>query len=184
MVLGKIPTRVRVWLLVVSGVALVALMLLHAATLDPAIDGSGYDIVDFELAGGSDQAVRILDAWGADGRAAARDAIAIDYGFLIAYGVFLTIGCGAVATAVDDPRWMVRTGWTATALVPVASLADAVENTALLRVLSGYEGGSTSSWAAAIARSGAVLKFAIVLVGILFIVAGLVRLAIRRWWSG
>jgi hypothetical protein len=149
--------------------------------LDPAIEGSGYSIVDFEMAGDSNRAMLILDAWGADGRSAASDALRIDFGFLVAYGIFLTLACSTLASQLDHwPwRWIEPVGWRLAALAPVASLFDAVENTALIRVLGDYESGSISGFATTTAEIAAAIKFSIAAFAAVYVVLGTAALGYR-----
>jgi hypothetical protein len=179
---NRIPWRIRLGLLLVSATASIGLVLAHGAVLDPVIEGTGYSIVDFELAGDSTRAMLILDAWGAEGRSAASDAIRIDFGFLVAYGIFLTLACSTLATLLDrwPSRWIEPVGWRLAALAPVASLLDAVENTALIRVLRDYGSGSISGFATTTAEVAAVIKFSIVAIVAVYLVLGTVAL-IYRW---
>ena len=61
----------------------------------------------------------------------------------------------------------------------VAGLLDAIENTALLRVLDGYEAGSISGVATKLAAGAAAVKFAIVIAAGLYVVSALLALGKR-----
>ena len=59
-------------------------------------DTGGPGIVPFEVSGGQDRADEILAEWGDDGQDAARESLWIDFGFLLAYGTFLTLALAAI----------------------------------------------------------------------------------------
>jgi len=60
-------------------------------------DAGGPGIVPFEVTGGQDRAEEIMAEWGEDGKEAARESLWIDFGFLIAYGTFVTLALRATA---------------------------------------------------------------------------------------
>lgn len=156
-------------LMVIAAVAGIILSLAMGNAMEPA-DATGYGIVGFELAGSVDQAELILDEWGEEGRAGAERAIWLDYGFIVAYTLLLTLAAAAVAQAAGEREWE-RTagyGWNVAWSVPVAGLLDAVENAALLHTLHAYPGGIrvAATTAADIAAS---IKFAIAIVAIVYI---------------
>lgn len=157
------------------------LLLQHEQAMEPANASGGPDIVAFELARTPEQAREILDEWGPEGRAGATRAIKIDYGFLIAYAVFLSVAVGSIATGVAERTrtWAKSLGWWLAGLALVAGVLDAIENTALLRVLDAYPSGGISSlatWTAAVAAS---VKFLIVTAAVVYLVIGSLSLLIR-----
>src|SRR5436190_16821640 len=134
----------------------------------------GASIFDFEFVRTTDRAHEILSGWGPDGRSAARTSLWIDYGYLIGYSLVLMLTCRALAARA---RRTGRDGWAAAGRVlAVAGLAagvfDAIENAALLRILSGH----TSQPYPAIASIAATAKFAMVACSLAYIVAGWVAL--------
>lgn len=57
------------------------------------MSGRGYGIVPFELAFTVERARTILEAWGEQGREAARTSLLIDFGFIPSYALlFSTVG--------------------------------------------------------------------------------------------
>ncbi len=180
-VFEAIPTWLRLLLLLGSAAASLWLIGTHRSALEPAVDDSDYGIVAFEFAGSPDEAEKILDDWNEDGREAARDAIRIDYGFLVAYTVLLALACGSLALILDGWAWgwFESLGWWLAGLMPLAGLLDAVENTALLRVLDGYESGSISGTATRLAAGAAAVKFAIAIAAGLYVLSALVALGKR-----
>jgi hypothetical protein len=162
----------------VTGVASAALFLVLVLVDRQIQDSGGPGIVPFELAGTSDRAGEILGEWDAAAEDAARLSLWLDFPYLIAYGAFFAL---AVAALRDAGR---RRGWTryarpgtAIALLPlVAAACDAVENVNLLLVL----GGHADSAAPAIATGFAIAKFVALGVAQLYLLAGLVALAVAR----
>jgi hypothetical protein len=159
----------RRWGLVVSGVAIVAL-LLAMAPAEEQMQETGPGIVAFELAGSQERADEILAEWGDAGRDAAREQLTIDFAFLIAYGTFLTL---AVAAVRDRSRRQGRRRLAAVGAVVVpfgaaAAAFDAVENACLLAVLG--ESGSAFPVLAAIF---AAIKFALLVAAIAYLVVGI-----------
>lgn len=159
----------RRWGLIVSGVALVAL-LLAMAPAEEQMQESGPGIVAFELAGSQDRADEILAEWGEDGQDAAREQLLIDFAFLVAYGTFLVLAVAAIRDRVGR-RGRPRLAAIGAVIVPFGALAaacDAVENGCLLAVLDGA--GPAFPLLAAIF---AAIKFALLAAAISYLVVGL-----------
>lgn len=120
----------------------------------------GPGIIAFELAGNATRAQRIMNAWGDDGRRAARRSLQLDFGYMTTYGVL-------TALLLDYARR--RFGHPAAVCLGVipAVTGDALEGVALLNVLA----GNNIEHNARRARSAAIVKF-IALVGALLYTAG------------
>lgn len=138
-------------------------------------DGVSYGIVDFELAG-RDDVQQVLDAWGEQGRDAARRQIVIDYPWLVAYATVLTLACLLLGGWLGG-RWD-SAGRAGAAAAVLAGACDAMENTALLVVL----GGGDTAWAQA-AKGFARTKFTLLFAVGLFLLAALGWAAVRLWRS-
>lgn len=167
-----VSPRIRVIAAVLAGIAFIGLGLAMNEAMEPAGE---YSIVDFEFAGTPERATKILDAWGEDGRDGARRSIWLDYGWLVAYSVLLTLACGGLALAASKRGVLrlSRIGWKLAAVVPIAGVLDAVENTAMLIVLNDYARDAIGSAAPFIAAAAAGVKFAIVVAALLYVgVAG------------
>jgi hypothetical protein len=165
----------RRWGLIVSGIALVALLLAMAPAEDQ-MQENGAGIVAFELAGSQERADEILDEWGSEGQDAAREQLLIDFAFLIAYGTFLVLAVAAVRDRLGD-RGRNRLAAIGTVVVPFGALAaacDAVENACLLAVLDG-----AGSAFPTLATIFAATKFALLAGAIAYLLAGL-ALSLRR----
>lgn len=130
---------------------------------------SPFGIVSLELAGSADAAQRIHAAWGEAGRRAAAFNIRIDFLYLLAYGIALSIGCAVAAT------WWGRRSTRMASLGPAMSLAmllaaacDAVENVAMLLGL----GDPGNGFWPILARACAMVKFALLPLGLLYVMTG------------
>jgi hypothetical protein len=168
-------------LMVLAAVAGIVLNLAMSNAMKPA-DERGYGIVEFELAGTVDQAELILDEWGEEGRSGAQRAILLDFGFIVAYTVLLTLAAAAVEQAAGKRGWerTARYGWSVARSIPVAGALDAVENAALLHTLNAYPGGIHVA-ATTIADIAASIKFAVVIIAIVYIVITAAALVWNRF---
>lgn len=165
----------RRWALIVSGVALVALLLAMSPAEDQ-MQETGPGMVAFELAGSQERADEILAEWGDVGQDAAREQLLIDFGFLIAYGTFLVLAVAAVRDRLGRRGWR-RLAGVGAIVVPfgaAAAACDAVENACLLAVL-----GEAGSAFPTLATIFAAIKFALLAAAIVYLVFGL-ALSLRR----
>jgi len=128
----------RRWGLIVSGIAMV-LVLWAMSPLEDRMQAQGPGMVTFELTGGQERAEEILAEWGDDGRDAARDQLWIDYGLMLAYGIFLGLAAAAVRDLCRDRglHRLAAIGVVATWLGPLAAGFDAIENSCLLLTVGG-----------------------------------------------
>ena len=130
-------------------------------------------IVSLELAGKTARVREILEAWGQEGRALARKHILLDYLYLVCYSITIALGCALVAQKLAPQSGSMATvGGILVWAQFGAAVLDAVENYAMLRVLDSPQG---AFWPA-VARGCAAPKFAIVVLGLLYVVLGFL------WW--
>jgi hypothetical protein len=121
----------------------------------------GPGIIPFELAGSSERAERILLTWGAPGQSAARRSLVLDYPYLTTYAPLQALLCTEAGETLRQ-RGRRRAASAAPALAWAqlgAGAFDAIENTALLAILAGHDGGLP-----ALARRCALAKFALLAV--------------------
>jgi hypothetical protein len=125
--------------LIAAGIATVVLLLAMAPADQRMRDTGGPGIVPFELAGGQDRADEILGEWGEDGQDAARESLWIDFGFLLAYGTFLTLALAAVRDLARRRGWrrLAAIGGVVVSFGALAAAFDALENICLLLTLDG-----------------------------------------------
>ncbi len=140
-------------------------------------DTGGPGMVPFELTGGQDRADEILAEWGEEGQDAARESLWIDFGFLLAYGTFLTLALRAIRDMAGGRGWsrLQALGGFAIWLGVASAAFDALENICLLLTL---DGAGTAYPLLATIFAGC--KFASLALAIAYLLAGLViRFAVR-----
>jgi hypothetical protein len=163
--------------LIVSGIATVLLLLAMSPADNRMKDTGGPGIVPFELTGGQQRADEILAEWGEDGQAAARESLWIDFGFLLAYGTFLTLALRAVRETAATRHWrrLHALGAAAIWFGAIGAGFDALENVCLLLTLGGA--GAAFPLLATIFAS---CKFAFLAMAIAYLLAGLAMRASGR----
>jgi hypothetical protein len=163
--------------LIAAGIATVALLLAMSPADSRMKDTGGPGIVPFELSGGQDRAEEILSEWGEEGQGAARESLWIDFGFLLAYGTFLTLALVSVRDLARERGWrrLAAVGGVAVAFGAVGAGFDALENICLLLTL----GGAGSAFPV-LATIFAACKFTLVGAAIAYIAAGLTMRLARR----
>jgi hypothetical protein len=153
--------------LIASGVAAVALLLAMSPAEDRMQETGGPGIVPFELAASQDRADEIMGEWGEKGQDA---ALWIDFGFLLAYGAFLTLGLAAVRDLARERGWgrLAAIGGVAVFFGALGAAFDALENVCLLLTLDGA--GAAFPLLATIFAS---CKFLLLAAAIAYLLAGL-----------
>lgn len=132
-------------------------------------DSGGPGIIPFELAGTAERANRIIDAWGSDGRRAARRSLLLDYAFPPTYAGLQALGCTATGDRYRaGGRSALAAGGGPLAWGQLAAAGfDYVENTALLLILAGRNGRLP-----VLARRAALVKFALLFAGWSYMLLG------------
>jgi hypothetical protein len=125
--------------LVASGIATLVLLLAMSPAENRMTDSGGPGMVPFELTGGQNRADEILAEWGEDGQDAARESLWIDFGFLLAYGSFLTLALVAVRDLARERGWrrLAAVGGVVVSFGALGAACDAFENVCLLLTLAG-----------------------------------------------
>jgi hypothetical protein len=116
-------------------------------------------ILSYELAGTYERSAAILASWDEPVRESARLSLAVDYFYIVAYALAISLGCAIVAGRLRGRRRDLSTvavvlSWA----ILVAGLLDAVENAALLRELASGPGATM----ARIAMVASITKFTFV----------------------
>lgn len=121
-----------------AGIAALALLLAMSPAED-RMQETGPGMVPFELTGGQDRANEILSEWGEEGQDAAREQLWIDFGFLLAYGTFLTLLLVMVRDLARRRGWrrLAATGGVVVFFGALVAAFDAIENICLLLILDG-----------------------------------------------
>ncbi len=157
--------------LIATGVAALILLAAMAPSDNRMQDTGGPGIITFEVTGGSDRADEILVEWGDEGQDAARESLWIDFGFLLAYGAFLTLALAATRDLARDRGWrrLVALGGVVVYFGALGAGFDALENICLLLTIDGA--GSAFPLLATVFAS---CKFILLAAAIAYLVAGLV----------
>jgi hypothetical protein len=162
-----VSRRAGLW---ASGIASAALLAVLVALDSIMRDSGGPGIVGFEFAGSEDAAAEILADWGDRGQDAARASLYLDFPYLLAYGLFLTLAVAVVRDRVRacGLRRLSAIGTVAIVLPAAGASFDAIEDVGLLIALEG-DGGDTAPLLAAVCAS---LKFALIAGAVAYLVAG------------
>lgn len=162
--------------LIATGIATLILFLAMSPAEQRMKDTGGPGMVTFEMTGGQDRAEEILAEWGEDGQDAARESLWIDFGFLLAYGAFLTLALAATRDLAGERGWsrLAAIGRVVVSFGAFGAGFDALENVCLLLTLDGA--GSAFPLLATVFAS---CKFLLLAVAISYLLAGL-TMRVRR----
>jgi hypothetical protein len=132
-------------------------------------DTGGPGIVPFEWSGGQERADEILAEWGEEGQDAARESLWIDFGFLLAYGIFLTLVLIAIRDLARERDWrrLAAIGGAVVSFGALGAAFDALENVCLLLTLE--RAGAVFPLLATIFTA---CKFALLTTAIAYLLAG------------
>lgn len=160
----------RRWGLILSGIAMVALLLAMAPADRRMQDTGGPGIVALELAGSQDRADEILAEWGEEGQDAARQSLWIDFGFILAFGTFLTLALLATRDLARERGWrrLAAIGGVVFTFGALGAACDAIEDVCLLLTLEGA-GAALPTLATIFAST----KFILLAIAIVYLAAGL-----------
>jgi hypothetical protein len=156
--------------LIATAIASLLLLLAMSPADERMQDTGGPGIVPFELTGGEERADEVLAEWGKKGKDAARESLWIDFGFLLAYGTFLTLALAATRDLARERNWKRLTviGAVAVSFGALGAAFDALENVCLLLTLDGA--GAAFPLLATIF---ATCKFILLAAAIAYLLAGL-----------
>ena len=134
-------------------------------------------IVSFELAGDLATAREILDSWGPFGQVYAGLNLGLDYLFLLLYPTAIGLGCVLVAGELTNRlTGLAKAGVLLAWVLYLAATLDAVENFAMIKVLLG---SGNPIWPP-VARWCALPKFAIVILGLLYVLVGVLLILVVK----
>ncbi len=158
------------WLLGVMTLLLAAALKLLDRPLTTAAAPLG--IVSLELAGSIEQTRGVLDSWDTGAKISAALSLGIDFLFLVLYTLFLALAVFLLARGFETarPRFYAL-GLLLTRLLFLAGLLDALENLALIGLLTGMH----REMLPLLAFYSATLKFTLILAGLLYLTAGLIQ---------
>jgi hypothetical protein len=163
--------------LIASAIATVLLLLAMSPADERMQDTGGPGIVPFELTGGQDRADEIIAEWGEEGQDAARESLWIDFGFLLAYGTFLTLALAVTRDLARERGWrrLAAIGAVVVSFGALVAAFDALENICLLLTLDG-----AGAVFPLLATVFAACKFALLAIAIAYLLAGLAMRLSRR----
>ncbi len=164
--------------LIFSGIFTIILFLILKYFGNPLItETAPGGIISFELAKEIDRSISIISSWDLNARINAGLSLGIDFLFLVVYAIFFATACYLIAQKyVNKNNWMYKTGLLLAKLQFIAALFDAIENIALIKLSL----GPNSSLFPSIAYYFASIKFTIIVIGIIYIIIGLLTLPFQK----
>ena len=147
---------------------LTLLVMITLAWMARPLGAAGASIIDFELAGTLSKAQTIMAGWGEANKQVARQQTYVDFVYLVLYPLTIALGCGLAARQFSAGSWLVTVGLYVAWAQLVAGLLDAIEDVALLQLLQGSQNPSLPL----LARWCALPKFAIVILGLIYVLIG------------
>ena len=132
-------------------------------------------IVDFELAGSVPKAQAIIDAWNENDRIRAGFSLGFDYLYMPVYSTTIALACVMAAGVLKRQAWH-TVGLLLAWGLWIAAVSDATENLALFTELLG---NNVAPWPQ-VAQICATIKFGLILLGLLYVVVGVVLRLIKK----
>ncbi|HEX6665790.1 MAG TPA: hypothetical protein VF081_04275 [Solirubrobacterales bacterium] len=162
--------------LIASGIGTLVLLLAMSPAESRMKDTGGPGMIPFELTGGQDRSDEILSEWGEEGQDAARESLWIDFGFLLAYGTFLSFALAAVRDLARERGWtrLAAAGGIVVSFGALGAAFDALENVCLLLTL-----GGAGAALPLLATIFAACKFVLLATAIAYLLAGLTMRLLR-----
>jgi len=142
----------------------IAYLIWMKSYLSPLTSG---EIINFEIARTTENANAMILEWKDAGKfELAVKSLTLDYFFIFLYTVAFALGCRFLSACTGNDI-LIKGGRGFAWLIVVATICDIIENIALSKTLH----GEISRWSVTIAYNLARVKFSIVLVCVLFMVA-------------
>ncbi|MCC6612257.1 MAG: hypothetical protein IT320_02205 [Anaerolineae bacterium] len=172
-----IPQRLRLPVFLVALVLTIVINLyMNSRVLQP------FTIVDFEFARDWPRAQTIVDAWRdnstpeTDYVANAGFSLAVDNAWIPCYATAISVACVMATGAIKRRRWWVVLGFVLAWGAWAAGISDWIENAMLAQVLNALTSDTAAGIesAPAIAAICATIKFALVGLGLVYALIGLV----------
>jgi len=168
------------WVLVIWTLIVMVVLNLVGSILSNA--AAPYGIVSFELAGSTEKAGAILTSWDQDARISAAFNLGLDYIFILAYSTSIGLGSLLAGEALANWNWPLSGlgAWLGWGLI-LAGICDVIENWALWVVLNSSPGPGMMDYRwPALARNCAVIKFALVFSGLIYLFYAVVAALAQR----
>ena len=135
-----------------------------------------YGIVSFELAKDLETSKAIIDSWNEQAKIAASLSMGLDFLFLIIYASFIAL----LIHKLNERLWLHKSFYYIGIILVWAAfimgLSDTIENIALIKLLL----GDMQQYWSSIAYYFAILKFIILIIGMLYILLNFIYLFIKK----
>jgi hypothetical protein len=163
------PDRVGRYLIPLSLLTIVFMITLNWLSTPLNNPSAPSGIISFELAGEVETAKAIIASWDVKNLLIASLSLGLDYLFLVIYSAAIGMGCIWASKAFSArATFLISSGVFLAWAQWFAALFDGVENAALIKMLLG---NIQSPWPQ-IARTFAIMKFALIALGLVFIMVG------------
>jgi len=132
-------------------------------------------IVSFELAKTLEQSTSILNSWDAEAKIYAALSLGIDYLFMVAYGSFFVLAVLLLAEKLQN-GFLKKTAKIMAFVILLAALLDGIENFGLIQLLI----DDPTQLMASLAFYCASIKFGLLGIGVVYLLAGLIVLGLKK----
>lgn len=161
----KVEYRPKALMILIIGTLLI-FSLFYFLDIPLKTKASPLGVVSFELSGSLEKSEQIISSWNFDARLFAAFGLGFDFLFMVVYASTISLAC--LLTYEKHKGWFSLLGiWLGWGMV-LAAIADAIENTALWNLLIG---NIASIWPV-LAAWCATIKFALILLGIIYSITG------------
>lgn len=169
--------KVVIFITIIAFILAIIISQVIMAPIEAELKGStGYGVLEFEFAWTSEQINRIFKAWGSEGKKKEAFVTYIDFLFIPCYSLFMA-GCILFVTRNLDER-MQEIGLYMTIIPFIAGIFDVIENINLLLMLT--DDRFVWSLSPFIASLCATIKFSLIFIAIIFFVAALIIVVIKK----
>jgi hypothetical protein len=173
---GRSVRRGLLWPALLA-LTIVLAVVLQAVDVKLKTSAAPQGIVSYELAGTTAAAQSILDSWDAGAKVHAGFSLGLDYLYMPAYALTIALACVWAARVLGSKKhWLGSLGRALAFGLGLAALLDASENYALTTMLFS---AAADPWPA-VARWCATGKFALIIAGLVYTLAGFVLWLMAR----
>jgi len=164
-------------ILIISGI-ISTILLIVLNTIDIPLQNSvaPNGIISFELAADYSESQEMIHSWNSKAKMYAAFSLGIDYLFLVAYGIFLSLLCAFLAFKVSLRKFFYNAGILISYGVLLAAVLDAIENFALFKLLF----GSSNEFYPLLASGSAIIKFMLVLLSFVYILSATILILVQK----
>jgi len=169
--------KVVIFITIIAFILAIIISQVIMAPIEAELKGStGYGVLEFEFAWTSEQINRIFKAWGSEGKKKEAYVTYVDFLFIPCYSLFMA-GCLLLVTRNLEGR-LQEIGLYMTIIPFIAGIFDVIENINLLLMLT--DDRFVWSLSPFIASLCATIKFSLIFIAIIFFVAALIIVVIKK----